>query len=343
MAFNGDMEATTQQRAEGHHGSTLANVAARAGVSLKTASRVLRGEPNVSADKTARTLAAARELGYRRNAAASLLAQGRGLQTVGLIIGDLTNPFYSAIAQGFEDEVRSSGLTLMLASHSESPDRERSLAANLADAGAQAIVVASSADYHDSYAPLISREVAVVFVDRPPRGVEADTVVFDDESAGRAAAEHLADGGHRHIAFIGDYEWLPTSRARLEGVRQALQERFGDETNIHAAFDVHDGEAARHVVRKLLALPTPPSAIIAGNNLVFAGVVEETQSADREIALVGFDDVEWARLLGLTVVATDGREMGQSAARLVLARIKDPSRPVQTVVLRAPLVVRQRR
>ncbi len=337
------MEEPVNPGAEPRRSATLEQVAERAGVSLKTASRVLRGEPNVSAETMARTLAAARELGYRRNVAASLLAQRRGMQTVGLIIGDLTNPFYSAIAQGFEDEVRSSGLTLMLASSSESPERELSLAASLADAGAQAIVVASSADCHASYAALMAREVVVVFIDRPPHGVEADTVVFDDESAGKAAAHHLADGGHHSIAFIGDYEWLPTSRARLAGVLAALHERFGDNTAFHAVFDVHDGEAARHVVRALLTGPTPPTAIIAGNNRVFAGVVEETQTQHKDIALVGFDDVEWARLLGLTVVATDGKEMGRQAARLVLARLHEPARAFETVVLGAPLVVRSGR
>ncbi len=317
--------------------ATLANVAELAGVSLKTASRVMRGEPNVSPDTTARTLRAARKVGYRRNAAASLLAQRRVIDTVGLIIGDITNPFYSAIAQGFEDEVASAGITLMLASTSEREDREMDLAMGLADAGARALVVASALPDHAHYAALIARDVAVVFVDRPPRGIEADHVVFDNRGAGRAAAGHLLEQGHRSLAFIGDYAWLSTFRERLAGTREAAD---AASATLSEVTDVHDAEGARAAVRSLLASSPAPTGIIAGNNRILAGVVHEVTGTRPDVAIVGFDDVEWAEMLGLSVLATDGRAMGREAARLVLARLEDPAGPVQSVVLRAPLVVR---
>lgn len=321
---------------------TLTQVAELAGVSLKTASRALGGEPYVSAAKRERVFAAAQQLGYQRNAAASLLARGQLFDSVGLITGDLANPFYSALAKGLEDELRTGDLLLTVASSGESPEVEWSLARNLADRQTKALIVASAMDDHTIYRELQDRGVPVLFVDRPAQHIEADSVVFDNAGGGRAAALHLLAAGHRRIAFIGDYDWLPTHRDRLAGMAAALEAAGVTDWRRWLRTGAHDVAAARARTAELLDAAEPPTAFFTGNNRALLGVVEELtyRAPDPLPAVIGFDDVEWARALGLTVIADDPEEMGRQAGRLALTCLADRDRPTKTIVLPATLVPR---
>ena len=319
--------------------ATLAQVAELAGVSLKTASRALGGEPYVSERTRAQVLTAARSLGYQRNAAASLLASGRLSESVGLIAGDFTNPFYSAVAEGLENAIRERGFHLTVASSRESAEREWELARTLADAQTKAIVVVSAMTDHSPYETLQARGVPVVFVDRAAEG--ADSVVLDNRGGGRAAARHLLAAGHRRIAFIGDYEWLPTHRDRVAGMAEVLDDAGIAGWRELVRTGAHDAATARRCAAELLAEPDPPTAVIAGNNRVLLGLVEELAARpEARPAVLGFDDVEWARVLGISVVAHDPADIGRHAARLALARLVDRGGPAQSVVLPLTLVER---
>ena len=345
---------------------TLADVARRAEVSLKTASRALNAEPYVTEHTRQRVLDAAVELGYERNAAATLLASGHRSDTVGLITADLSNPFYTVLAVGIESALRESGMRLSVASSAESPEQEWSLASAFASAQARAIIVASSMRDHAPYAALISRGIPVVFVDRPAVGIDADAVVFDDIDGGRAAAQHLLAHGHRTVAFLGDYDWLPTSRGRLEGITERLRvgagsgsgvgsgasagagvgECFGsgsgtgtgsvdDAATLIVRMGVHGPDDAAACTAELLALDEPPTAIVAGNNRIMLGVAAQSRRLDpaRRPALLGFDDFEWSDVVGISVVAGDAAHMGEGAARRALARMGDrEARPTHTTL-----------
>ncbi|GAB3597071.1 LacI family DNA-binding transcriptional regulator [Microbacterium tumbae] len=321
--------------------ATLAQVAERAGVSLKTASRALGGESYVSDETRARVVAAASALDYQRNAAASLLASGRLAASIGLVTGDFTNPFYSALAQAIEDEIRLHGIHLSVANSRESADQEWRLSQDLADRQTTALIVVSAMPDHSGYAQLQARGLPIVFVDRPAENLSADSVVFDNRSGGRIAAQHLRDAGHRRIAFIGDYSWLPTYRERLSGMGDVL-DADGPEWRSLLRTDAHDAASARAQTAQLLAQEDPPTAIVAGNNRILLGVREQVGAlapADRP-AVIGFDDVEWARMLGITVVTGDIEALGRQAARLAMARLSDRTRPAERVVLPMHLVPR---
>lgn len=333
---------------------TLADVARRAEVSLKTASRALNAEPYVTEHTRQRVLDAAVELGYERNAAATLLASGHRSDTVGLITADLSNPFYTVLAVGIESALRESGMRLSVASSAESPEQEWSLASAFASAQARAIIVASSMRDHAPYAALISRGIPVVFVDRPAVGIDADAVVFDDIDGGRAAAQHLLAHGHRTVAFLGDYDWLPTSRGRLEGITERLRVGAGsgsgvgsgsgsgtgtgsgdDAATLIVRMGVHGPDDAAACTAELLALDEPPTAIVAGNNRIMLGVAAQSRRLDpaRRPALLGFDDFEWSDVVGISVVAGDAAHMGEVAARRALARMGDrEARPTHTTL-----------
>ncbi len=318
-------------------------VAQLAGVSLKTASRALGGEPHIRPATRDQVLAAARELGYRRNTAASLLARGHHSDSFGLITGDLTNPFYSALAQGLEDEIRTEGLHLTVANSRESPELERSVAQSLADWQTKAVVVASAMPDHSSYAALQEHGIPVVFVDRAAQQIEADSVVFDNAGGGETAARHLLAGGHRRIAFIGDYTWLPTYQERLAGMAGAMDAAGIEGWRRWVRAGAHDVPSARAATAELLDGDDPPTAFFAGNNRAALGVIEELvgRSVDGGApAVVGFDDFEGARALGVTVIANDPQEMGRRAGRLALDRLADRDLPVQTVTLPTTLVTR---
>ena len=319
--------------------ATLAQVAEHAGVSLKTASRALGGEAYVSEGTRSRVLTAAAQLDYQRNTAASLLASGRLADSIGLVTGDFTNPFYSALAQAIEDEIRPRGIHLSVANSRESPDEERRLTHDLADRQTRALIVVSALPDHSEYAQLQARGVPVVFVDRPAENVEADSVVFDNRAGGRLAAEHLRDAGHTRIAFIGDYSWLPTSRGRIAGMADVLDDTAPAWRDLLRT-DVHDVASARAVTAELLASDHPPTAIVAGNNRILLGALEEIGSVERPPAVIGFDDAEWARMLGISVVSGDIEALGRQAAGLAVGLLADRSHTPEQIVLPMRLTAR---
>ncbi|MGO1404717.1 LacI family DNA-binding transcriptional regulator [Agrococcus casei] len=314
--------------------ATLAKVAERAGVSLKTASRALSGEAYVTDETRSKVLQAASDLDYQRNSAASLLASGRLADSIGLVSGGFTNPFYSALAQAVEDGVRNQGMHLSVANSDESPEKERLVTHDLADRQTKALIVVSSMTDHAEYRQLQARGVPVLFVDRPAVNLEADSVVFDNQEGGRLAAAHLLAAQHRRIAFVGDYAWLPTYRSRIEGMASVLDESSAEWQSLVRP-DAHSITDARARVGELLAMREPPTALVAGNNRILLGILEELSPvpvADRP-AIVAFDDVEWARVLGITVVAGETDVMGRRAAELTVARLADRTRQTEQVVL----------
>ena len=320
--------------------ATLAQVAERAGVSLKTASRALGGEAYVSEDTRSRVLAAAAQLDYQRNAAASLLASGRLADSIGLVTGDFTNPFYSALAQAIEDEIRPRGIHLSVANSRESPDEERRVTRDFADRQTKALIVVSALPDHSEYAQLQARGVPIVFIDRPAENLAADSVVFDNRAGGRLAARHLREAGHSRIAFIGDFAWLPTYRERMAGMADVLD---GDAPVWRELVrsDVHDVASARSATAELLALDEPPTAIVAGNNRILLGAIEEIGTAHGGPAVIGFDDAEWARMLGITVVSGDVEALGRQAAALAVRLLADRRHAPEQIVLPMTLTVRE--
>jgi LacI family transcriptional regulator len=320
----------------------MSDVAREAGVSLKTVSRVVNHEPGVSAETSERVHRAITRLGFRPNPTAQALRQGAPARTLGLVIEDMANPFYLGIMRGVEETVRRHELLLVTASCDESGDRERELAVALCRRRVDGLIVVPAADDHRYLLPEIRLGVRVVFLDRPPCGIHADTVLVDNIGGADAATSHLLEQGHRRVAMVGDLPTLFTCVQRLEGYRRAL-ERYGvafDESLVRLGR--HDVTAAERATKELLALPDPPTAIFASNNRTTIGVLRASTRNGARVALVGFDDFELAELLPVpvTVAAADSVELGRRAAQLLLERFAGADGPAKTVVLRTTLVPR---
>lgn len=328
---------------------TLAVVAQAAGVSLKTASRVLNGEPNVATATRERVQDAAASLGFRRNAVAADLARGGFSRLVGFITGDLANQFYSALASGIERELREHGLQLLTASSDEDPEREGSLTGELLERRVGALIVTPAGADHSALRGEIAAGLPVVVVDRPAAGMDVDTVVIDNRGGTRAAVEHLLAHGHRRIAFVGDEPHLWTYQERSDEFLATMRDAGVPDPQRLVRSGAHSAAAARDLMVELLAVPDPPTAVLAANNRATVGTLQALRDAPGgaggaggrdDIAVVGFDDFELADLLGITVVAYDAVEMGRRAAELAVARSADPDRTVELVVVPTRVVTR---
>jgi LacI family transcriptional regulator len=310
---------------------TMKDVAALAGVSLSTVSRVVNGDPG-RPDLARRIQDAIDLLGYERDHTASTLRRSdRASASIGLLVADVGNPFFAAVARGVEEIARERGSVTMVASSDEDPSRERQLAAALAARRVDGLIVVPT----DS-SPGPAR-VPTVFVDRPPRYADADTVLTDNFGGAVAAVAHLRSFGHRRIAFLGDRSSLHTAAERLRGHRSLADdgEVLMDLDGADHAFDAACG---------LLRGDDPPTALFTAQNLITAGAVRALRALGMQhrVALVGFDDLPLADALdpGLTVVAQQPVALGRAAAQLLFSRIDGAAGPPRVEVVPTELIVR---
>ncbi|KOV97546.1 LacI family transcriptional regulator [Streptomyces sp. NRRL B-1140] len=323
---------------------TLADVAREVGVSAKTVSRVLNEDGPVSARTREQVLAAVAELGFQPNLMARNIRVGGPDTTIGLVIPDLGNPFFGAVARGIEDTVRDRGLTLLMGSSADDPERERALTAQfLARRVSILIVVPSVGADHSDLKSHRTAGLPVVFLDRPGVGLSTDSVVSSNRAGAQEGVAHLIAHGHRRIGFVGDLPVkLYTRRERHAGYRAALREADipYDRALVVSA---HDQQGAEAVTARLLDLPDPPTALFAGNNIMALGIVAElARSKRKHVAVVAFDDVALAEALepALTVVAQSPEDIGRSAATTALARLDGDRSRARTITVPTRLVVR---
>ena len=323
---------------------TMRDVAERAGVSLKTVSRVINEEPGVAGPTAERVGAAIAELGFQRNDLARSLRQGCSSATIGLVIEDVGNPFYSAIAQAVEAVAATRGCMLITSSCEEDPARERALVQALLRRRVDALLLVPASKDHAYLQREAGDRTPIVYLDRPPDGVEADTVLLDNYGGARNAIEHLIEHGHRRIACVADPGRLYTAGERYRGYTEAMEEAGLEIDPALVRLDTHDADLAERAVRELLALPPGrrPTAIFSGNNRHTVGALRALRGLEHEIALVGFDDFELADLLAMptTVVRHDSHELGRRAAELAFMRLDGQDGPPRRVVVATELVTR---
>jgi LacI family transcriptional regulator len=320
----------------------MSDVAEAAGVSVKTVSRVVNEEPGVrpeTAEAVRRTIA---QLGFSRNDLARALRHGRRSGLFGLVIEDVSNPFYSAIARGVEEVTRSRGILAIAASSDEDGDRERDLVRLFCERRVDGLLIVPAGNDHGYMLPELRSGTRVVFIDRPPRKIDADVVLLDNVGGARTAVEHLLAQGHRRIGFVGDAPGIFTAGERLRGYRDTLARAGLAADPSLIRLGAHDAAAAEVAVDELLSLPDPPTALFAGNNRITVGALRVLGRDGYRLALVGFDDIELGEMLAVpvTVVAYDAAELGRSAAELLAQRLAGDNRPSQRVVLPTTLVAR---
>jgi LacI family transcriptional regulator len=322
---------------------TMRDVARHAGVSLKTVSRVVNGEEGVRPDTTEKVNDAISALGFRRNDIARVLRGGTRTHSLGLVIKDVANPFYSQIARGVEEIARANDLLVISGCSDEDPERERNLIRSLCERRVDGLLVVPSGNDHRYLISEINMGTPAVFIDRPPEeALEADVVLIDNVGGARAAVAHLIEHGHRRIACLSDLPDIFTASERLRGYEEALREHGVPLERSLVRAGQHDVVGAEAAMAELLALGDPPTAVFTGNNRLTVGALRAIQAAGAGTALVGFDDLELADMLAtpVSVVAHYPAEMGRRAAELLCRRMAGEELPPQREVLPTYLIAR---
>lgn len=324
---------------------TVRQVARHARVSTATVSRVVSGSRFVSPEVAARVWAAIRELDYRPNHVARNL-RVRTTSTVGVIIPDIQNPFFTSVVRGIEAGLQERRFTLLLANSDGDPERERGCIESLCAERVAGLLIVPSQSDGKIYERLARHGPPIVALDRSPANLDVDQVRVTNEEGARSAVRHLASLGWTRIAFIGGPGEANVAVDRERGYRQALAEAglTVDPSLIQRADFKEDG--GYRAMTALLNGPVRPRAVFVANNLMAMGALHAIGDAGlrvpEDIALALFDDIPWAARLHppLTAVAQPTYDLGLSAARLLLERLRDPHRPVRHLVLQTTLVVR---
>src|SRR4051812_31887563 len=250
--------------------ATIRDVAALAGVGTKTVSRVINDEANVSPQTRARVQRAVVALNFTPNQGAGALRRGdRKTLTLGLLLDAVDNPFSAAIHRAVEGAAWERGTAVFGASFGEDPERERALVEAFTRRRVDGLVLTTISDDHTYLQTERDQGVPMVFVDRPPRGLEADTVLTDNREASVTAVTHLLKHGHRTIAFLSDDLEVSTARERHRGYEEALQGAGVPTGPVRTG--VRSVEAAYEAVRELVEGPDRPTALFTSQNLVSIG------------------------------------------------------------------------
>ncbi len=324
---------------------TMRDVAAAAGVSLKTVSRVVNAEPGVSPVLVERVRRAIEELDFQPNAGASSLRRTGGKTgSVGLLLEDVANPYSSALHRAIEDVAVPRGVMVFSASLDEDPERERRLTRAFTGRRADGLILVPASDDQSYLANELRSGMAIVCVDRECHGLPVDSVVATNTSGSAEGVRHLAGFGHRRIAFLGDRRTISTARQRFQGYLDGLA-ALG--ITVDPALIVHDLRGvsiADGATTTLLTRPNPPTALFTAQNLITIGAIRSLRrlGLERTVALVGFDDFPLADLVdpGVTVVAQDATAIGRLAATVLFSRLAGDTSPAATHVVPTTLIRR---
>lgn len=318
----------------------IKDVARRAGVSVASVSRVLTGHPSVSETTRQRVMTAVEALDYRPDLTARRL-RSRRTDTVGLVVSDIRNPFFTEISRAVEDMAYQRRMRVILCNADENEEKEALYLDLMRDENVSGVILSPTLATLNRFR---SRDYPfpVVLIDRCERDTAADAVVLDNLDSAYRLIAHLIERGHRRIVFIYGAT-SATGRQRHEGYVTAMA-THGLETHVRAVPAMVD--AARKAALDVLDRRPLPDAVVASSGLILLGLTEALREArlavPHQIALAGFDNLPWTRLVepGITVVAQPVYDLGQAAIELLLQRIAHPLQSVRRVVLRGELIER---
>jgi len=326
---------------------SVRDVAEAAGVSVGTVSNVLNRPERVSPETVARVQAAIDQLGFVRNAAARQLRAGRS-NSIGLVVLDARNPFFTDVARGAEERAAEHGLTVLMANSDERRERERAHIELFEQHRVFGVLITPVADSLPRLERLRERGIPSVLVDRESRDGSFPSVAVDDVVGGRLAVEHLLATGRRRIAFVGGPLAIRQVADRLDGAQRAVAER-DDATVEFVGTDALTVVAGREAGRRLLerSPQARPDAVFAANDLLAMGLLQAlVMTGDvrvpEDIALIGYDDIDFAAaaVIPLSSVRQPAELIGSTAVDLLMRVAAEDGETNEHVVFQPELVVR---
>lgn len=326
---------------------TIREVAKRAGVSVATVSHVINGTRKVAPETAARVRRAIEELGYQPNAIAQSLRK-RITYVVGIIVSDITNPFFASLVRGVEDAALEDGYSVIVCNSDENLEKEDMYIRALWRRRIDGMIIAPTSDSeHPAIKELMKRERPFVFVDRRVKGIEAPAVLSDNVGGAYLATKYLIERGHRRIAILLGLPGATTTEERFYGYRRALEEAQIPWSRELVVWGGYRTDGGRQAARELLSLAAPPTAVFSTNNLMTLGLLQELfrcgVKVPKEISVVGFDDLEWAELIRppLTAVVQNPYYIGYQAFKILLQCLRNPGKNI-TTELRVPVELKIR-
>lgn len=329
--------------------ANIRDVASRAGVSVATVSHVVNGSRFVAEATKARVLAAIIELNYRRDGIARSLRRSE-TGTIGAIISDITNPFFSDLVKGIDHVVHNlpNRVNVMLCNTEEDPAKERAYLDVLMEKRVDGLIVAPAGDNQDYFQSLIEQSFPLVFVDRSLPGIDVESVEVDNFGAAAETTRHLIEQGHRRIAVLKATLQANSIGDRVRGYEYAMAAAglaTPSELVIQCASDIVSAQIGGG---RLLDLDPLPDAVFCTNNFMTLGMLRAINDrglrCPEDIGIAGFDDFLWADAFRprITAMAQPSIEMGQAAARLLMSRIdKTRNGPPVHQLLETSLIVRE--
>ncbi|MGA2820036.1 MAG: LacI family DNA-binding transcriptional regulator [Anaerolineales bacterium] len=329
--------------------ASLKDVAARAHTSIATASRALSGTGYVAKTTRARILKAAKALSYQPNLRARGLRQ-RFSRSIGLIIPNLLNAYYTALADAISQQLVSHGYHLLLSSTRDEPQTEHDTVTDMVGQAVDGLIWVPASSDSGLLDYLASQHTPVVIIVRRLPNDPVDTVVFEDRAGSKAATQHLLSLGHERIGYIGGDVMFSSNQCRWQGHLEALHEAGVPVDEALIKLGTNRSTWGAMATNDLLRLPSPPTAIFVASNAIMPGVIRTLRQLDvrlpEDLSLICFDDVEWFSFSvpPITAVSTASTALAESAVDLLLTRIEhgDASeRPPVFLEVNFELIVRR--
>jgi LacI family transcriptional regulator len=326
--------------------ATIRDVAALAGVGIKTVSRVINNEANVSPQMQERVQHAISALNFKPHQGAGALRRGdRKTLTLGLLIDAVDNPFSASLNRAVESVASTRHTAVFAASFNDDADRERELVDAFTRRRVDGLILTTITAEHGYLQSEREQGMPIVFVDRPPVGLAVDAVLSNNYEAAYQATRHLIEHGHRRIAHLGDELAISTARERRRGFVDAMVGAgLTDQLAQRNLDNLRSEQEAYAAVQRVLQLPSPPTALFTSQNVITIGAIRALHHLGRQhdVALLGFDDLTLADTLspGVTVMAQDPTQMGTIAAERLFARLDGDRSAAATIVVPARLIVR---
>lgn len=323
--------------------STIRDVAALAGVGIKTVSRVINDEPNVSPEMRERVQRAVKALNFKPHlGAGALRRRDSKSKTIGLLLDAVDNPFAAAINRAVELVARARHSAVFAASSDDDPDRERELIEAFTRRRVDALILSSIATDHSYLHAELDQGTPIVFIDRPAVGIRTDTVLTDNRDGSAEATRHLITHGHHKIAHLGDDLHIATARERRQGFVDAMT-AAGLSDRWHAD-DIVSEEMSRAAVHAMMRSDDPPTALFTAQNMITMGAIRALRDLglQHRVAIVGFDDMPMADLLepAVTVLAQNAAEVGTRAAECAFSRLNGDTSTPRTLIVPTRLIIR---
>jgi len=333
--------------------STIHDVARLADVSVATVSALINGSAVVSSTLTTRIRDAMAALDYHPDHVARSLKTGR-THAIGMVVPDVTNPFYPEVIRGVEQAAQQAGYSVVLVNSNENPEQERRGLQTLISTRVDGALIACCDNTTATYDLVSRRRVPAVFLDRIPLGVNAIRISTDNFKAGWVGTKHLIDLGHERIAIVAGRTELSPHAYRIEGFRKAMQEAGLLVRDDYFRTGSLSAEGGFQIGKQILGLTRRPTAIFCTNNKTLLGIVralaECKVTCPDEVSILGFDDFAWTENFHpkLTTIVQPAEELGRRGTEMLIAQIKmydrdeaNPPAAYEPVLVEAELRVRQ--